>query len=278
MRIAHDESGNRIHAKAYIKGTKCFCPECGEPVRHRNGKIRIPHFAHIQKSNCSWGSDMSEWHVRMQDYFPIEQQEVRFKDKETGEIHIADVFVKDKNTVIEFQHSPIKEEEFISRTAFHINNGRRIVWVFDESKEEAPDGDLGRLRPDSLIGLMEWPYTHLQFKWLRMPRKCLLKGPDLREFGYVYSICIYNGTEGDTLHRIVFQDNSFKEIVLSLHNIVMNDGIDVDDFFQTDNYWISQPPLKEQIEQELRVRNSRPVSVRPQIKIGRRPKRRRGWL
>ena len=61
----------------------------------------------------------------MQEYFPREACEVRFVDDETGEIHIADAFLEGSNTVLEFQHSPISEQEFLSRTIFHLKNGRR---------------------------------------------------------------------------------------------------------------------------------------------------------
>ena len=46
----------------------------------------------------------------MQEYFPREACEMRFVDDETGEIHIADVFLEASNTVLEFQHSPISED------------------------------------------------------------------------------------------------------------------------------------------------------------------------
>tara|TARA_B100000900_G_C20574384_1_gene714706 strand:- start:929 stop:1858 length:930 start_codon:yes stop_codon:yes gene_type:complete len=40
-----------IHAH---KNCKYCCPECNDDVIFRNGKIKIPHFAHNKKSNCSY--------------------------------------------------------------------------------------------------------------------------------------------------------------------------------------------------------------------------------
>lgn len=96
---------------------------------------------------------------------------MRFKDDNTGELHIADVYLEQSKTVIEFQHSPITAEEFRSRTLFHANNGRRIVWVFDERGKD-PALEFGRLRQEDDTSYQPC-HTHLHFKWLRSPRKML---------------------------------------------------------------------------------------------------------
>ena len=128
MFVALDNLGNRVYADSAEKGSVCFCPVCNEELRLRKGGKNRPHFAHKQDTDCQYGKDQdykSEWHIRMQEYFPREACEMRFVDDETGEIHIADVFLEASNTVLEFQHSPISEDEFKSRTIFHLKNGRR---------------------------------------------------------------------------------------------------------------------------------------------------------
>ena len=110
MYVAIDKIGNRIYADDEQRYMECFCPACGELLTHRKGSKKRAHFAHKQNTNCFMGLNkdyMSEWHIRMQSYFPKESREYRFQDMETGEIHIADVFDSETNTVIEFQHSPI---------------------------------------------------------------------------------------------------------------------------------------------------------------------------
>ena len=47
-------------------------------------------------------------------------------------MRIADVYLKETNTVIEFQNSPIDCEEFERRTMFHVNHGRHVAWIFYE--------------------------------------------------------------------------------------------------------------------------------------------------
>ena len=257
MFVALDSNENRIHADDYKAGMRCFCPVCLEEVKCRRGKINRPHFAHLKGSDCLWGADKdykSEWHIRMQEYFPKDAREVRFKDAETGEVHIADVFIENENTVIEFQKSPINADEYLSRTLFHLTAGRRIVWVFDESKGNAGN-DHGRFREDDL---MPWgyPYNNLQFRWMRQPRKFLAIGPRIDQYANVYSVCVWIGDEGDVVHRIVSEGYGFEYVCFSFHNIQMNEKMNVAEFFKTDTEWLQEPQYKEIIEAAPRPTNT----------------------
>ena len=239
MFVALDSQGNRLYADSGKRYTDCFCPECNEPVQHKIGKIRRPYFAHRVNSECSFGNDKdykSEWHIRMQEYFPKECREVRFVNEQNGEVHIADVFLQESNTVLEFQHSPIKEEEFISRTAFHLNNRRRIVWLFDESTT-SDNPQYGRFSEDD-CEWERWPYKDKSFRWLRNPRRFLNKGPDIGRFYKVYSVCVFTGTEGDVFHRIIGEHAGFQYVTFSLHDIEMNDTLDIEEFFKSELAWL----------------------------------------
>lgn len=251
MFVALDHNGNRLYANSGERYKECYCPECDEPVQHKIGKIRRPYFAHRVNSECSFGNDKdykSEWHIRMQEYFPDENREVRFCDEVTGEIHIADVYLEGSNTVLEFQHSPIKEEEFISRTAFHLKNGRRIVWLFDESSAGEGKKKYGRFSEDD-CQWEQWPYTNRSFKWLRNPRRFLGNGPDIERFWNNYSVCVFTGTEGDIFHRIVNEHCYFDYVTFSLHNIEMSNHLDVEEFFLPETFWQNQEPWKNEIQQ-----------------------------
>lgn len=254
MFVALDAQGNRLYAEDEEKYSECFCPACGEPLKHKKGKVRRPYFAHLPDTKCHYGQDKdykSEWHIRMQDYFPKEAREYLFVDEETGEKHIADVFVKDANTVLEFQHSPIDEQEFVSRTYFHLKNKRRIVWLFDESSEKEGSS---RLRIDS-SSWQPWPYTTLCYKWLYKRRSILKSGPPISQFHLYYSVCVYTGTEGDMFHRIVAENNGFEYVTFSLHNIELNEHIDIEEFFRTERYWAEQEPLKSIIDERIKEQN-----------------------
>ena len=98
MFVALDTEGKRVYADTVEKSTESFCPVCSEMLRLRKGCKNRPHFAHKQDTDCQYGKDQdykSEWHIRMQEYFPRDACEVRFSDDETGEVHIADVFLVD---------------------------------------------------------------------------------------------------------------------------------------------------------------------------------------
>ena len=147
MFFALDENKIRVFAEDG-EFKHCVCPACGSPVIQRRGDTNRHHFAHDPRKRndvkCPYDynadyKNMSEWHIRMQEYFPKEERECIFTDKETGEKHIADVFIKEANTVLEFQYSSLKKKEFLDRTMFHLNEGRRIAWLFDESWKDADE-------------------------------------------------------------------------------------------------------------------------------------------
>ena len=237
MFVAIDTEGKRVYADSVEKDTKCFCPVCNEELRLRKGGKNRPHFAHKQDTECQYGKDQdykSEWHIRMQEYFPREACEVRFTDDETGEVHIADVFLEDSKTVLEFQHSPISEDEFMSRTFFHLKNKRRIVWIFDESSKSL-DSTYGRFRYDEDICWFGIPF----YQWMRRPRKFLANGPDLKQEFYRYSICVFTGTEGDVFHRIVGQHDEYRWVGFSSAPIQMGAELNVEQFFSYDPYWVA---------------------------------------
>ena len=238
MFVAIDTEGKRVYADSVEKDTKCFCPVCNEELRLRKGGKNRPHFAHKQDTECQYGKDQdykSEWHIRMQEYFPREACEVRFTDDETGEVHIADVFLEDSKTVLEFQHSPISEDEFMSRTIFHLKNERRIVWLFDESSKSL-DSTYGRFRYDEDICRFGIPF----YQWMRRPRQFLANGPDLKQACSLYSICVFTGTEGDVFHRIVGQYDKYHWVGFASEPIQMGAELNVEQFFSYDPYWVAE--------------------------------------
>ena len=175
---------------------------------------------------------MSEWHIRIQEYFPKEQREHIFQDKETGEKHIADVFIEESNTVIEIQYSSIKKKEFLDRTYFHLNEKRRIVWLFNESWKDKDEASYskqyyknGKLQKEKDRGI-KGPYSEKRFKWIYR-RKCVEEVQPIYQENY--SVCVYTGSEGDLFHRIV--SLAGPSIIVSLHDITMSKELDIEEFF-----------------------------------------------
>lgn len=262
MLVGLDSNGNRLYADTASKEDKCFCPYCDEQLILKKGQIRVPYFSHRVKSDCIYNTDKdykSEWHIRMQNYFPRESLEVRFIDENTKERHIADVFLTRENIVIEFQHSPIQSDEFYSRSLFHINNGRKVIWVFDESKENPKENDKGRLRPEHYSS-NNWIYKNLYFKWIRNPRSFLIKGLSIPNFYQNCAIYIYNGCEGDSIRRVLDQNDYFEYVLLSFKAIEFNKITNYIELTYDDSYWAKQEPYKSIIDEQnnkIRERNQR---------------------
>lgn len=130
MFIALNESGERVEIRDAVKNNKYFCPVCGEPliIRAADSLAVKMHFAHKRGTQCDdWKHDMSEWHYNWQQCFPKACREVVVENN--GEKHRADILIR--NTVIEFQHSPITGEEIAKRNNFYTSCGYIVFWVFD---------------------------------------------------------------------------------------------------------------------------------------------------
>ena len=129
MKYALSSNGNRIEAS---KGAEGFCPICKEKLIPRCGMEKSPHWAHRKSSLCeSWSSTETEWHLNWKNQFPEDWQEVLCHNDTIPGIHIADVKTPE-GTVLEFQHSPISDEDKISREVFYQN----MLWIVDLHKRQ----------------------------------------------------------------------------------------------------------------------------------------------
>lgn len=115
-------NGHKTEAKPKLKG---FCICCNNPTISACGKLNIWHWRHAQKAQCdSWWEAETQWHRGWKSKFPDKWREVVHFDEKTNEKHIADVKTP-KGVVIEFQNSPIKLDELISREHFY----KKMIWV-----------------------------------------------------------------------------------------------------------------------------------------------------
>ena len=104
----------------------CIC--CNNPVRAYCGSDRVNHWKHINAIECdTWSEGETEWHREWKNKFDVNQQEIIQYDPESGEKHIADVYIESKNLVIEFQHSPIGSDEIKARESFY----KKMIWIVD---------------------------------------------------------------------------------------------------------------------------------------------------
>ena len=151
MFYALNDKNERIYIKESLKEEKYYCPCCkGEMIR-KVGKVNAHHFAHINGiCDTFWEKEnKGPWHIMLQDSFSRENQEIVVKSLSCeNEYHIADVYLEGnyKDTIVEFQASPLSIEDFNTRNIFYVNNSRnmkcrengekkfdknRLIWVFD---------------------------------------------------------------------------------------------------------------------------------------------------
>ncbi|MBY6164878.1 hypothetical protein KUW14_03365 [Pseudooceanicola nitratireducens] len=113
-------------------GAKGLCPACGAEMVAKCGDKNVWHWAHKGRLHCDhWWENETAWHRAWKSQFPIEWQEVPTRDG-TGELHIADI-KRDDGLVVEFQNSPIKPAEVVTRTRFYGN----IVWIINGTRRKS---------------------------------------------------------------------------------------------------------------------------------------------
>tara|TARA_R110002020_G_scaffold298211_1_gene514013 strand:+ start:6852 stop:7517 length:666 start_codon:yes stop_codon:yes gene_type:complete len=98
-------------------------PKCGEQ--------RVHHWAH-RTANCDkWWERETVWHREWKNQFPAECQEVRISSSD-GDFHVADVLTPN-GIVLEFQHSPLPDEDRNARESFYLN----MAWIVDGRRRES---------------------------------------------------------------------------------------------------------------------------------------------
>lgn len=237
MFIARNKDGHLIDVEEAERSGEYRCPACNAPVIIRDGLVNATHFAHAV-GNCTdnWNYDMSEWHRRIQNFFPKEAREI-VVEKE-GKKHRADILME--KTVIEIQHSPISTEEFVDRNFFFHSLGYRIAWIFDVSQQY----ESKRLYFSSVENsfLMTWKY----------PLRVLSEGERPTDNNSRYSIWLFMGYEQEDyiIDKVIGStenDNNkpcFKRIQVSEYSIYLNKLFKIDDFFTS---------TEDRIKDEIRI-------------------------
>jgi competence protein CoiA len=127
----------RQEAAPHIEGK---CINCGSPMVPKCGALRIKHWAHKGTRRCDpWWENETEWHRSWKNQFPTDWQEI-VHYAENNEKHIADVKTLE-GWVIEFQHSPIKPEERLSREDFY----QKLIWVVDGKRRSRDERQFFKL-------------------------------------------------------------------------------------------------------------------------------------
>ena len=159
MFVAIDKkSGKEVYAKGIVEESQnsgeYFCIYCGTEMVYKraykankaSGEYLVRSHFYAKNGHNSPDCDNlekrereeekfynndydNEWHKNWQSKFPEKCREYHIYDR--AEYHIADVFLEKSNIIIEFQHSPIKEDDFRKRNDFYTRKGYKVIWLFD---------------------------------------------------------------------------------------------------------------------------------------------------
>lgn len=115
------------------KDKMLFCKN-NHPISFVNCEKRKKHFRH---TNSNLETNMSDWHILWQEEFSLTEHTFKKKSEKQHRERRADVWLKDYNMVVEFQHSCIEIESVASRYNDYTEiNGHSIIWIIDGNTED----------------------------------------------------------------------------------------------------------------------------------------------
>lgn len=129
-----------IQLRKWSKKDILKCPVCEAKVIYKNGKIKIPHFAHDKDSDCTYTyfENETKEHAlgKMLLYMWIKSLPNVHKSKlecwipETKQRPDIYFEIGKQKYVIEYQCSPMTVETFIDRDSLYKINGINSIWIF----------------------------------------------------------------------------------------------------------------------------------------------------
>lgn len=126
-------NGKLVLASEELKGKQFVCPGCEQPVILKRGQLKIAHFAHKKNGCTALAENESQLHLEgklalysiAQKYDVKTQLETHFTEIKQR----ADVFLPTLKIVIEYQCSPIDQNQLLERTHGYHKLDYQVVWV-----------------------------------------------------------------------------------------------------------------------------------------------------
>ena len=128
---AFDEHKAVIPSHLAKKGKDYLCCECEEILRVKSGKLRHPHFYHLNLTGSCRQSGKSAVHLAVQKFIArhLLEDEVQLERRFPEIQRIADVVWETKKIIFEVQCSQISEEEVLTRSQDFRSLGYQVVWI-----------------------------------------------------------------------------------------------------------------------------------------------------
>ena len=155
-----------IHINQYkqninqYKKDKFFCYR-GHELVFCSGEKNKPYFRH-KNSDDVGGEPMSEWHLRMQSYFPVTEKWFKNNNSSQLKARRADVVIEEFNYVIEIQHSKIDDANVKCRHDDYKLHNMNVIWLIDGNTKDVSIEELnsgGFL----IIFSEDWKYKSFQY-------------------------------------------------------------------------------------------------------------------
>ena len=129
-------NGKTIHVGEYQKqkGDQIKCDRGHDLVLCQGEHVK-KYFRHKNTEDVG-GQPMTEWHSRMQSYFPITEQWFKKTSTEQTKDRRADVVINEHNCVVEIQHSMIDDANVICRNNDYKLHNFSIIWLIDGNTKD----------------------------------------------------------------------------------------------------------------------------------------------
>ncbi len=112
------------------------CPECGAPLKMREGPLRQPHFYHLKASSTCRQHQKSEEHIRAQLHLLqlIGPQEAEMEAPFPSINRIADIAWHERKRIFEIQCSPLSLQEAKERCLDYEKAGYSLLWILHDRR------------------------------------------------------------------------------------------------------------------------------------------------
>lgn len=132
-----------------LKNQSYFCPVCKQPLLIKNGKVKIPHFAHYNSNNCCIYSEGETYeHLALKQAFakwcekdaiPYELEKYLPKVNQRPDLLVGKI-------VLEIQCSPLSVQRLVERTKNYQKYGYLPIWICGKKlfSNQQTLGELGK--------------------------------------------------------------------------------------------------------------------------------------
>jgi hypothetical protein len=127
--INNNEIPININKYTKTEGDKITCKNGHELVLCQGTKVK-KYFRH-KNENDTGGDPMTEWHCRMQSYFPNTEFVLKKINQDQIKERRADAIIHEDNCIIEFEHSGKTQDEIICKARDCSLHGMDIIWFID---------------------------------------------------------------------------------------------------------------------------------------------------